>query len=99
MLFDKTRHHRLSEFQAVVLAGYGSTNRWAALSNQTRPAHIVLILIVIPWYSLYPISDEENMPKALLPVANKPIISYTLEWLEKAGIHGNDSLPSTYRYQ
>ncbi|KAJ8659657.1 hypothetical protein O0I10_004636 [Lichtheimia ornata] len=63
MLFDKTRHHRLSEFQAVVLAGYGSTNR------------------------LYPISDEENMPKALLPVANKPIISYTLEWLEKAGIH------------
>lgn len=27
MLFDKTRHHRLSEFQAVVLAGYGSTNR------------------------------------------------------------------------
>lgn len=30
------------------------------------------------------------MPKALLPVANKPIISYTLEWLEKAGIHGND---------
>lgn len=43
-------------------------------------------------YSLYPISDEENMPKALLPVANKPIISYTLEWLEKAGIHGNDPL-------
>lgn len=50
-------------------------------------------------YSLYPISDEENMPKALLPVANKPIISYTLDWLEKAGIHGNDFLPSTYRYQ
>ncbi|KAI9496112.1 nucleotide-diphospho-sugar transferase [Zychaea mexicana] len=63
MLFEKTRHHKLSEFQAVVLAGYGSTNR------------------------LYPISEEDNVPKALLPVANKPIISYTLDWLEKAGIH------------
>ncbi|KAL1931833.1 hypothetical protein VTP01DRAFT_8889 [Rhizomucor pusillus] len=63
MLFDKSKHHRISEFQAVVLAGYGSTNR------------------------LYPISEEDNLPKALLPVANKPIISYTLDWLEKAGIH------------
>ncbi|KAG2226768.1 hypothetical protein INT45_005733 [Circinella minor] len=63
MLFEKSRHHKLSEFQAVVLAGYGSTNR------------------------LYPISEEDNVPKALLPVANKPIISYTLDWLEKAGIH------------
>ncbi|ORZ03016.1 nucleotide-diphospho-sugar transferase [Syncephalastrum racemosum] len=64
MLFDKSRHHRVSEFQAVVLAGYGSSNR------------------------LYPISEEDNLPKALLPVANKPIIAYTLDWLEKAGIHG-----------
>lgn len=48
-------------------------------------------------HSLYPISDEENMPKALLPVANKPIISYTLEWLEKAGIHGNDLLSLSLR--
>lgn len=38
---------------------------------------------------LYPISEEDNLPKALLPVGNKPVISYTLEWLEKAGIHGN----------
>ncbi|KAL9537454.1 hypothetical protein MBANPS3_011762 [Mucor bainieri] len=66
MLFEKPKHHhhhRVSEFQAVVLAGYGSSNR------------------------LYPISEEDNMPKALLPVGNKPVISYTLEWLEKAGIH------------
>ncbi|KAI8982067.1 nucleotide-diphospho-sugar transferase [Mycotypha africana] len=64
MLFEKPKHHhRVSEFQAVVLAGYGSSNR------------------------LYPISEEESMPKALLPVGNKPVISYTLEWLEKAGIH------------
>ncbi|RCI01191.1 hypothetical protein CU097_015479 [Rhizopus azygosporus] len=65
MLFEKPKHHqqRLSEFQAVILAGYGSSNR------------------------LYPISEEDNLPKALLPVGNKPIISYTLEWLEKAGIY------------
>ncbi|KAG1436430.1 hypothetical protein G6F56_013560 [Rhizopus delemar] len=65
MLFEKPKHHqhRVSEFQAVILAGYGSSNR------------------------LYPISEEDNLPKALLPVGNKPVISYTLEWLEKAGIH------------
>ncbi|KAI9474108.1 MAG: nucleotide-diphospho-sugar transferase [Benjaminiella poitrasii] len=65
MLFEKPKHHhhRVSEFQAVVLGGYGSSNR------------------------LYPISEEDNLPKALLPVGNKPVISYTLEWLEKAGIN------------
>ncbi|KAI8881201.1 nucleotide-diphospho-sugar transferase, partial [Backusella circina FSU 941] len=63
MLFEKPKHHKVSEFQAVVFAGYGSSNR------------------------LYPISEEDSLPKALLPVGNKPIISYTLEWLEKAGIH------------
>ena len=41
-----------------------------------------------PFDRLYPISEEDDMPKALLPVGNKPVISYTLEWLEKAGIHG-----------
>ncbi|CAO3615490.1 unnamed protein product [Cunninghamella blakesleeana] len=63
LLFEKPKHHRQSEFQAVILAGYGSSNR------------------------LYPISEDENLPKALLPVGNKPMIAYTLEWLEKAGIH------------
>ncbi|KJA29073.1 hypothetical protein HYPSUDRAFT_128095 [Hypholoma sublateritium FD-334 SS-4] len=29
---------------------------------------------------------DEPCPKALLPVANKPLIEYTLEWLEKSGI-------------
>ncbi|KAI8985928.1 nucleotide-diphospho-sugar transferase [Pilobolus umbonatus] len=64
MLFEKPKHHhKQSEFQAVILGGYGSSNR------------------------LYPISEEDNLPKAMLPVGNKPIIAYTLEWLEKAGIH------------
>ncbi|KAI7867027.1 nucleotide-diphospho-sugar transferase [Spinellus fusiger] len=69
MVFDKGKHYRLHEFQAVVLAGYGSSN--------SSP----------PPCRLYPIAEEDNMPKALLPVANKPIIAYTLDWLEKAGIH------------
>jgi len=62
-LLEKPKHQqRLPEFQAIVLAGYGSSNR------------------------LYPIIEEDNIPKALLPVSNKPLISYTLDWLEKAGI-------------
>jgi translation initiation factor eIF-2B subunit gamma len=33
---------------------------------------------------LYPLT--ENLPKALLPVGNKPLLAYTLDWLEKAQI-------------
>ncbi|RUS31655.1 nucleotide-diphospho-sugar transferase [Jimgerdemannia flammicorona] len=55
---------KISEFQAVILAGYGSSNR------------------------LYPLVDEDTAPKALLPVANKPLISYTLEWLDRSGVTG-----------
>ncbi|KAK9768677.1 Translation initiation factor eIF-2B subunit gamma [Basidiobolus ranarum] len=53
-------HERMTEFQAIVLAGHG--NRMSPLTN------------------------EENLPKALLPVANKPLLWYPLNWLEKAGI-------------
>ncbi|RHZ81079.1 hypothetical protein Glove_123g40 [Diversispora epigaea] len=67
LLFDsekkqtKQKHHgRISEFQAIILAGYG--------------------------HKLYPLTEENNVPKALLPVANKPMIHYVLNWLEKAGI-------------
>ncbi|KAJ1650862.1 Translation initiation factor eIF-2B subunit gamma [Dispira simplex] len=35
---------------------------------------------------LYPLATEDNVPKALLPVANQPMISYTLQWLEQAEI-------------
>ncbi|CAG8469236.1 7970_t:CDS:2 [Paraglomus occultum] len=52
---------RYTEFQAVVLAGYG--------------------------HRLYPLTEDKNVPKALLPVANKPILFYVLDWLEKAGIY------------
>ncbi|KAH6596608.1 hypothetical protein BASA61_003437 [Batrachochytrium salamandrivorans] len=48
------------EFQAVILAGFGSR--------------------------LYPLADGDTVPKALLPVANRPMIAYQLEWLEEANI-------------
>ncbi|KAG2173592.1 hypothetical protein INT43_005010 [Umbelopsis isabellina] len=62
LLEKPKQQQKQQEFQAIILAGYGSSNR------------------------LYPIIEEDNLPKALLPVANKPLISYTLDWLEKAGI-------------
>ncbi|PKK79616.1 nucleotide-diphospho-sugar transferase [Rhizophagus irregularis] len=53
-------HVRYTEFQAIVLCGYG--NR------------------------LYPLTEDNNIPKALLPLANKPMLHYVLDWLERAGI-------------
>ncbi|KAK3808739.1 MAG: nucleotide-diphospho-sugar transferase [Benniella sp.] len=35
---------------------------------------------------LYPLTEESNMPKALLPVGNQPMISYQLAWLEDSGV-------------
>jgi translation initiation factor eIF-2B subunit gamma len=40
---------------------------------------------------LYPFTDKENHPKALLSVAGKPLIHYPLEWLEQEGIFGKSS--------
>lgn len=36
--------------------------------------------------NLSPLSNAENLPKALLPVANKALLSYPLAWVERAGI-------------
>ncbi|KAF9190686.1 hypothetical protein BGZ51_008328 [Haplosporangium sp. Z 767] len=35
---------------------------------------------------LYPLTEESNMPKALLPIVNQPMISYPLAWLESSGV-------------
>ncbi|KAG0038869.1 hypothetical protein BGZ82_010585 [Podila clonocystis] len=35
---------------------------------------------------LYPLTEESNIPKALLPIANQPMISYPLSWLEASGV-------------
>jgi len=35
---------------------------------------------------MYPLTEENSLPKALLPIANKPLLYYQLQWLVKAGI-------------
>lgn len=35
---------------------------------------------------LIPFTNSENLPKALLPVANRALLSYPLSWIERAGI-------------
>lgn len=36
--------------------------------------------------SLYPFTQTDDLPKALLPVANRPMIYYSLDYCEKAGV-------------
>lgn len=43
------------------------------------------VILCGPGTSLYPFTQDEDLPKALLPVANKPMLHYPLEWCEKAG--------------
>jgi hypothetical protein len=40
------------------------------------------------YYRLYPLTEDNNVPKALLPLANKPMLHYVLDWLERSGIMG-----------
>lgn len=43
------------------------------------------IILCGPGTSLYPFTGvEELLPKALIPIANKPMIQYPLEWCQKA---------------
>ncbi|KAL7269445.1 Translation initiation factor eIF-2B subunit gamma [Rhizina undulata] len=44
------------------------------------------VILCGPGTSLYPFTGAEDMPKALLPIANKPMLHYPLEWCEKAGV-------------
>ncbi|KAI8842552.1 nucleotide-diphospho-sugar transferase [Chytridium lagenaria] len=36
---------------------------------------------------MFPLTEGENLPKAFLPIANKPMIYYQLQWLEDAKIN------------
>ncbi|KAG0240060.1 hypothetical protein BGW41_007225 [Actinomortierella wolfii] len=46
------------------------------------------IAVVLAGYGngLYPLTEDSNMPKALLPIANQPMISYPLAWLESSDV-------------
>jgi dTDP-glucose pyrophosphorylase len=50
-----------------------------------------LIFCVTMPFRLHPLTSDhgdEPCPKALLPVANKPMIDFPLTWLEQSGITG-----------
>ncbi|KAJ2491982.1 Translation initiation factor eIF-2B subunit gamma [Coemansia sp. RSA 2050] len=44
------------------------------------------IVLTMSDSDMYPLTEPENMPKALLPIANKPMLWYVLQWLEQGGI-------------
>ncbi len=65
----------------------------------TRPQEFQVILLVGGHGSrMYPLTEE--MSKYLLPIANRPLISYQLEFLENAGFRGttlNNRYMTLYR--
>ncbi len=70
------------EFLAVVLAGFG--NQYVELPTS-------LILFMTTPSRLIPLTSDhgdEPCPKALLPVANRPMLDFPLTWLEQSGIIG-----------
>lgn len=38
-------------------------------------------------HHLYPLTEPNHIPKALLPIAGRPMIGYVLAWLERDGIY------------
>jgi hypothetical protein len=61
-----------SDYQVFILAGFGHKYVHCCVSN----------------VSLYPLTEDNNLPKALLPVADTPLLQYPLEWCQKAGFVG-----------
>lgn len=37
---------------------------------------------------LYPLTEDNSIPKCLLPIAHKPLLHYLLNWLHQGGITG-----------
>ncbi|KAF9481563.1 UDP-3-O-glucosamine N-acyltransferase, partial [Pholiota conissans] len=71
------------------------------VNTESAPREFLAVLLAGFGNELGPLTydyGDEPCPKALLPVANKPLIEYTLEWIEKSGI--KDVLlicPATHR--
>jgi translation initiation factor eIF-2B subunit gamma len=51
-----------------------------------RTLGLQAIILCGPGTSLYPFSKADDAPKALLPIANVPMIYYPLEWCQKATV-------------
>ncbi|KZV82345.1 hypothetical protein EXIGLDRAFT_729844 [Exidia glandulosa HHB12029] len=64
-------------------------NFTASSSSAAGPTEFLAVLIVGFGEELRPLTSntvDEPSPKALLPIANKPLISFPLTWLEEAGV-------------
>ncbi|KAJ3128205.1 hypothetical protein HK098_004951 [Nowakowskiella sp. JEL0407] len=55
-------------------------------SDGKRGAELQAVILAGTGNRLSPMSNLNNMPKALLPIANTPMICYQLKWLEEAGV-------------
>lgn len=44
------------------------------------------VVLCGPGHRLSPLTDEEKLPKCMVPVANRPMLYYPLSWLMQAGI-------------
>ncbi|KAJ2052287.1 Translation initiation factor eIF-2B subunit gamma, partial [Coemansia sp. S2] len=58
----------------------------AAQSYDDQAPEFKAIVLTMSDSDMYPLTEPENMPKALLPIANKPMLWYVLQWLEQGGI-------------
>ncbi|KAJ2787321.1 Translation initiation factor eIF-2B subunit gamma [Coemansia interrupta] len=55
-------------------------------SFDTQEPELKAIVLTVPDNDMYPLTERENMTKALLPIANKPMLWYILQWLEQGGV-------------
>ncbi|KAJ1771216.1 Translation initiation factor eIF-2B subunit gamma [Coemansia sp. RSA 1813] len=57
-----------------------------ATSLDSREPEFKAIVLALPDDSMFPLTERQSMPKAMLPIANKPMLWYVLQWLEQGGI-------------
>lgn len=57
---------------------------------------IQALILCGPGVSLNTFTTNEEYPKALIPLANRPLIYYQLSWLKKSGITGMDLCHSKF---
>ena len=57
------------------------------------PLEFQAIILSGPGNSLYPLTNSasDSLPKALLPIGNKPLLEFVIEWIEEGGIYGKVS--------
>lgn len=52
------------------------------------PSEFQAVLLCGNGHDLYPFTEEGQIAKSLLPIGNKPLIYYSLHWLESSGLTG-----------